>query len=57
MLHQAYELGLETCWIGAFSEDEVKSVLRRSEACSGCCLVALRISRDGYYGAISDEPR
>jgi nitroreductase len=27
MLLQAYELGLGTCWIGAFSEDEVKSVL------------------------------
>jgi nitroreductase len=27
MLLQAYELGLGTCWIGAFSEDEVKSIL------------------------------
>jgi nitroreductase len=27
MLLQAYELGLGTCWIGAFSEDEVKSAL------------------------------
>jgi nitroreductase len=27
MLLQAYELGLGTCWIGAFSEEEVKSVL------------------------------
>jgi nitroreductase len=27
MLLQAYELGLGTCWIGAFREDEVKSVL------------------------------
>jgi nitroreductase len=27
MLLQAYELGLGTCWIGAFNEDEVKSVL------------------------------
>lgn len=27
MLLQAYELGLGTCWIGAFREEEVKSVL------------------------------
>jgi nitroreductase len=27
MLLQAYELGLGTCWIGAFREDEVKSIL------------------------------
>jgi nitroreductase len=28
MLLQAYELGLGTCWIGAFNEEEVKSILR-----------------------------
>jgi nitroreductase len=28
MLLQACELGLGTCWIGAFREDEVKSILR-----------------------------
>jgi len=27
MLLEAYELGLGTCWIGAFKEDEVKSIL------------------------------
>jgi len=27
MLLQAFELGLGTCWIGAFREDEVKSIL------------------------------
>ena len=27
MILQAYELGLGTCWIGAFSEDEAKKVL------------------------------
>ena len=27
MLLQAYELGFGTCWIGAFKEDEVKSIL------------------------------
>jgi len=27
MILQAYELGLGTCWIGAFDEDEVKKIL------------------------------
>jgi nitroreductase len=27
MILQAYELGLGTCWIGAFEEDEVKKIL------------------------------
>lgn len=27
MLLQAYELGLGTCWIGAFNEEEVKTIL------------------------------
>ncbi len=27
MILQAYELGLGTCWIGAFSEDETKKIL------------------------------
>jgi len=28
MILQAYELGLGTCWIGAFEEDEVKKILK-----------------------------
>ncbi|MBM4350685.1 MAG: nitroreductase [Deltaproteobacteria bacterium] len=31
MLLQAYELGLGTCWIGAFEEDEVKKILKIPE--------------------------
>jgi nitroreductase len=27
MILQAYELGLGTCWIGAFNEDETKKIL------------------------------
>ncbi len=27
MILQAYELGLGTCWIGAFKEDPVKNIL------------------------------
>ena len=27
MILQAYELGLGTCWIGAFEEDEAKKIL------------------------------
>jgi nitroreductase len=27
MLLQAYELGLGTCWIGVFNEDEIKTIL------------------------------
>jgi nitroreductase len=28
---QAFELGLGTCWLGAFSEDEVKDILKIPE--------------------------
>jgi len=31
MILQAYELGLGTCWIGAFKEDEVKEILKIPE--------------------------
>jgi nitroreductase len=31
MVLQAYELGLGTCWIGAFKEDEVKKILEIPE--------------------------
>jgi nitroreductase len=31
MILQAYELGLGTCWIGAFREDEVKKILKIPE--------------------------
>jgi nitroreductase len=32
MLLQAYELGLGTCWIGAFQEDDVKEILKIPES-------------------------
>ena len=32
MILQAYELGLGTCWIGAFKEDEVKKILKVPES-------------------------
>ncbi len=32
MILQAYELGLGTCWIGAFMEDEVKRILNIPES-------------------------
>jgi len=31
MILQAHELGLGTCWIGAFNEDEVKKILKVPE--------------------------
>ena len=31
MILEAYELGLGTCWIGAFKEDEVKRILKIPE--------------------------
>jgi nitroreductase len=31
MILQAYELGLGTCWIGAFNEGEVKKILNIPE--------------------------
>jgi nitroreductase len=32
MILQAYELGLGTCWIGAFKEEEVKKILKIPES-------------------------
>jgi nitroreductase len=32
MILQAFELGLGTCWIGAFNEDEVKKILKVPES-------------------------
>ncbi len=32
MILQAYELGLGTCWLGAFKEDEVKKILKIPES-------------------------
>ena len=32
MILEAYELGLGTCWVGAFNEDEVKKVLKIPES-------------------------
>ena len=32
MILEAYELGLGTCWIGAFKEDETKRILNISES-------------------------
>jgi nitroreductase len=32
MILQAFELGLGTCWLGAFKEDEVKKILKIPEA-------------------------
>jgi len=32
MILQAFELGLGTCWIGAFKEDEVKKILKVPES-------------------------
>jgi nitroreductase len=32
MILEAYELGLGTCWVGAFNEDEVKKVLKVPES-------------------------
>ncbi|MGQ9513980.1 MAG: nitroreductase family protein [Thermoproteota archaeon] len=38
---EATELGLGTCWIGAFSEPEVKKVLKIPEESSVICLLPL----------------
>ena len=41
MILQAYELGLGTCWIGAFKEDEVKKILKIPEPIRVVALIPL----------------
>jgi len=41
MILQAYELGLGTCWIGAFKEDEVKKILKISEGVRVVAMIPL----------------
>jgi nitroreductase len=41
MILQAYELGLGTCWIGAFKEDEVKKVLEIPESVRVVAMIPL----------------
>jgi len=47
MILQAYELGVGTCWIGAFKEDEVKKILEIPESVRVVAMISL-----GY----PDEP-
>jgi nitroreductase len=41
MILQAYELGLGTCWIGAFKEDEVKKILKILESVRVVAMIPL----------------
>jgi nitroreductase len=41
MMLQATELGLGSCWIGAFNEDKVRKLLRIPEAVRVVCLLTL----------------
>ncbi len=41
MLLQAYELGLGTCWIGAFQEDDVKEILKIPESVRVVAMIPL----------------
>ena len=41
MILQAYELGLGTCWIGAFQEDEVKEILQIPESVRVVAMIPL----------------
>jgi nitroreductase len=41
MILQAYELGLGTCWIGAFEEDEVKRILKIPESVRVVAMIPL----------------
>jgi nitroreductase len=41
MILQAYELGLGTCWIGAFKEDEVKKILNIPESVRVVAMIPL----------------
>jgi nitroreductase len=44
MILQAYELGLGTCWIGAFKEDEVKKILKIPEPVRVVAMITLGYS-------------
>jgi len=41
MILQAYELGIGTCWIGAFKEDEVKKILEIPESVRVVAMIPL----------------
>jgi nitroreductase len=41
MILQAYELGIGTCWIGAFKEDEVKKILKIPESVRVVAMIPL----------------
>jgi len=41
MILEAYELGLGTCWVGAFNEDEVKKVLKIPEPVRAVAVIPL----------------
>jgi len=41
MILQAYELGLGTCWIGAFKEDQVKKILKIPESVRVVAMIPL----------------
>ncbi len=41
MLLQAYELGLGTCWIGAFEQDETKKILNIPEQVRAVAMIPL----------------
>jgi nitroreductase len=46
MTLQAVELGLGTCWIGAFSQEEVKRILKIPENCKVVALLPVGYPAD-----------
>lgn len=58
MMLEAWELGLGTCWLGAFLEDEVKEILNVPDAMRVVVLMPIGYPAEGAGGSVKNsQPR